>query len=152
MLRIVALVLSAAGLLDALYFTLAFYGRVRGSRWIPEVLCAREDSICVTVVRTPDARVLGPPNSLLGVFYYLAMAVWAVRAPWKAWRWYPAGRSFFITFDFRMIMLTLSLITLCMAVYLIYALRRRLGVNCYLCYAAHAINAALFWVLLASKS
>ncbi len=151
MLRIITLVLSIAGLLDASYFTLAYYGRVRRSRWIPEVLCAREDSSCVTVVRTPYARVLGPPNSLLGIFYYLAMIVWAARAPWKVFYWYPAGRSFFVTFDFRMILLTVSLISLCMAVYLIYALRQKLNVNCPLCYAAHGINAALFLALVASK-
>ena len=62
---------------DALYFTFAYYGRARKLKWVPEVLCAREGSSCVTVVKTPYARVFGVPNSLLGVFYYGFLIYWA---------------------------------------------------------------------------
>src|SRR5713226_1845446 len=72
------LLVSVAGLANALYFTFAYYGRVRGARWIPEVLCAREGSSCVTVLQTPYARVFGVPNSLLGIFYYLLLIAWAL--------------------------------------------------------------------------
>ena len=50
-------VLSLAGLAEALYFTLAYYGRVRRARWVPKILCAREGSSCVTVLQTPYACV-----------------------------------------------------------------------------------------------
>jgi uncharacterized membrane protein len=152
MLRIVTIVSAIAGLLNALYFTLAYYGRVRGSRWIPKVLCAPEGSSCVIVVRTAYGHILGPPNSLPGIFYYLAVIAWAVGEPWKTFRWYPAGHLFFVTVDFRMILLTLSLITLLVGAYLIYALRQILRVNCPLCYAAHVINVALFVALLAFRT
>ena len=66
-------VLSLAGLADSLYFTFAYYGRIRKARWVPEILCAREGSSCVTVVQTPYARVFGVPNSLLGILYYMAV-------------------------------------------------------------------------------
>ncbi len=71
MLRLFIVLLSLAGLADALYFTLAYYGRIRKARWVPEILCARDGSSCVTVVRTPYARVFGVPNSILGIVYYL---------------------------------------------------------------------------------
>src|SRR5271157_3984485 len=73
--------LSLAGLTDALYFTFAYYGRIEKARWVPEILCAREGSNCVTVVQTPYARVFGVPNSLLGIVYYLLLILWAVAEP-----------------------------------------------------------------------
>src|SRR5271157_369823 len=81
MLRLFILLLSLGGLADALYFTLAYYGRIRKARWVPEIFCAREDSSCVTVVRTPHARIFGVPNSLLGVVYYVLLMVWIVLVP-----------------------------------------------------------------------
>ena len=82
LLQILILVLSLAGLADALYFTLAYYGRVKKARWVPEVLCAREGSSCVTVVQSPYARVFGVPNSLLGILYYGALIIWGLGYPW----------------------------------------------------------------------
>src|SRR5215471_13454294 len=79
--RVVVAVLALAGLADAFYFTFAYYGRIKKARWVPEILCAREGSNCVTVVHTPYARVFGVPNSLLGVLYYLLLILWAVGAP-----------------------------------------------------------------------
>ena len=92
MLRLSIVLLSLGGLADALYFTLAYYGRIRKARWVPEILCAREGSNCVTVVRTPYARVFGVPNSLLGVVYYVLLMVWIMFVPrhasilHRAWR------------------------------------------------------------------
>ena len=40
--------------------------------------------------------------------------------------------------------------TVLLGFYLVYALRRKLGVDCPLCYAAHAINLALFILLILS--
>src|SRR5271155_3800489 len=79
MLRFLICALSLAGMANAFYFTFAYYGRIKKARWVPAVLCAREGSSCVTVVQTPYARVFGVPNSLLGIFYYLALIGWDFR-------------------------------------------------------------------------
>src|SRR5260370_39615843 len=76
--RALIVILSVAGLANALYFTFAYYGRIKKARWVPEILCAREGSSCVTVVQTPYARVFGVPNSLLGIVYYIVLIAWAL--------------------------------------------------------------------------
>jgi len=126
-------VLALAGLADALYFTFAYYGRVRKSRWIPEYLCAREGSNCVTVVQTPYARVFGVPNSLLGIIYYVLLIFWIISgSSVAALRWALIGAS---------------VGAVVLGFYLIYSLRRKLYTDCPLCYAAHAINAVLLVLL-----
>jgi uncharacterized membrane protein len=139
-------VLALAGLVNALYFTFAYFGRVKNSRWVPGIFCAREGSSCVTVVQTPYARVFGVPNSLLGIVYYLALLVWTLGGeericnaclflcPLVPWL-YPLLKA-------------ASVVTVLLGFYLVYALRRRLHVDCPLCYTAHAINAALLVLLI----
>ncbi len=143
-LRGLIILLSLAGLADALYFTFAYYGRVRKARWVPEILCAREGSSCVTVVQTPYARVFGAPNSLLGVFYYVLLIAWAIAGRrlaiiwqdgavpiiWLGWAW-----------------VVVSAATVVLGFYLIYALRRKLHTDCPLCYTAHFINVLLLVLL-----
>ena len=138
-------VLSLAGLADSLYFTFAYYGRIRKARWVPEVFCAREGSSCVTVVRTPYARVLGVPNSLLGILYYVILLVWIGILP----RHVNIAGQIFRPFETAGLwLLGASLLTVMLGFYLVYALRRVLGVHCPLCYTAHAINVALFVLLI----
>jgi uncharacterized membrane protein len=129
--------LAMAGLVDALYFTFAYYGRIRKARWVPELLCAREGSNCVTVVQTPYARVFGVPNSLLGAVYYLLLILWALAAP----RVPAVGWA----------LIAASAGTVMLGFYLIYSLRRKLYVDCPLCYTAHAINAVLLVLLILAK-
>lgn len=145
-LRAVICVLSLAGLADALYFTIAYYGRVRKARWVPEILCAREDSSCVTVVQTPYARVLGVPNSVLGIVYYVLVIAWAIptRSAGIMLHFHPF--AYVAPLSLALLFL-ISAATLVFSSYLIYALRRKLHVDCPLCYTAHAINAALFVLL-----
>jgi uncharacterized membrane protein len=135
--RILVAVLALAGLADAFYFTFAYYGRIKKARWVPEILCAREGSNCVTVVQTPYARVFGVPNSLLGIVYYLLLIVWALTA---------SGASVI-----GWAMIAASAGTVILGFYLIYSLRRRLYTDCPLCYAAHAINAALLVLLIMAQ-
>ena len=130
------LALAFGGLIISLYFTFAYYGRVKKSRWIPEIFCAREGSSCVTVVQTPYARVFGVPNSLLGVLYYAALIGWVVagsmlRIAWLSWA-----------------LIAVGVATVALGFYLVYALRRILYIDCPLCYTAHAINAALLILLI----
>ena len=134
LIRAVVAVLAVAGLADALYFTFAYYGRIKKARWVPEILCAREGSNCVTVVQTPYARVFGVPNSLLGIVYYLLVIVWALAGPLiPAMTWALIGASAG---------------TVLLGFYLIYSLRRKLYIDCPLCYTAHAINAVLLVLLI----
>jgi len=146
-LRILVFILSLGGLADALYFTFAYYGRIKKARWVPEILCAREGSSCVTVVQTPYARVFGVPNSLLGIVYYLLVIVVDLRGVGK-----PIDLAFAETHVFtaslRGLILTASAITVALGFYLVYALRRKLHTDCPLCYTAHAINLALFILLI----
>lgn len=137
------IVLALAGLIISFYFTLAYYGRIKKARWVPEILCAREGSSCVTVVQTPYARVFGVPNSLLGIAYYLLVVAMAARGldiPFH-------GVYYAIALS-RAVLLT-SLATVLLGFYLIHALRRKLHMDCPLCYTAHAINLVLFLLLLA---
>ncbi len=145
--RILIVILSLAGLANALYFTFAYYGRIKRARWVPEILCAREGSSCVTVVQTPYARVFGVPNSLLGIVYYVALMVGATMG-WS----YGINLSIQFTslkYPFGLVLLFLaSAVTVVLGFYLIYALRRKLHTHCPLCYLGHALNAILFILLL----
>jgi len=144
-LRLSIVLLSLVGLADALYFTFAYYGRIRKARWVPEIFCARDGSSCVTVARTPYARVFGVPNSLLGIVYYLLLVVWIVFVP------HHLSLSGHVLRPFEtlgLVLLAASLCTVILGFYLIYALRRILYIDCPLCYAAHAINMALFVLLI----
>jgi uncharacterized membrane protein len=135
--RVVVAVLALTGLVDSFYFTFAYYGRMKKARWVPEILCAREGSNCVTVVQTPYARVFGVPNSLLGVLYYLFLILWATAAPRvPAVGW---------------VLIAASAAAVMLGSYLIYSLRRKLYIDCPLCYAAHAINAVLLVLLILAK-
>jgi uncharacterized membrane protein len=68
---IVLLVLAVAGLANAVYFTLVYYHVIRpDSQRIPSV-CRMSDQACRAVVFTRYGRVLGVPNSLLGIPFYL---------------------------------------------------------------------------------
>ena len=145
--RLLIVVLSLAGLVISLYFTLTYYGRIRKARWVPEILCARVDSSCVTVVQTPYARVFGVPNSLLGIFYYLLVIVATARSldlPSCFHGGYQIITLFHVVFP-------ASLATVLLGFYLIHALRRKLHIDCPLCYTAHAINAALVLLLLLAR-
>jgi len=146
MLRALVVLLSLAGLADALYFTLAYYGRVKKARWVPQILCAREGSSCVTVLQTPYARVFGVPNSLLGIIYYVLLIVWGLGSSWPDF-WFVGWNRSLVDFSFFDFLILASIITMGLGFYLIYALRRKLHVDCPLCYTAHAINAALLVLL-----
>lgn len=141
--------LSLGGLADSLYFTFAYYGRIKKARWVPEVLCAREGSSCVTVVRTPYASVFGVPNSLLGIFYYVLLLIWAVAGQSAGLTFQLGMTSYFITFTGLLI--AASAVTVALGFYLVYALRRILRINCPFCYSAHAINLTLLVLLIVAS-
>lgn len=151
--RILIILLSVVGLANALYFTFAYYGRIKKARWVPELFCAREGSSCVTVVQTPYARVFGVPNSLLGIVYYLLLIVWAFTdlsfgplvIDLSVGPIVIAGRHGVPVST--MGLFAASVVTILTGFYLIYALRRKLHTHCPMCYLGHAINATLFILL-----
>jgi uncharacterized membrane protein len=145
MLRLSIALLSLGGLADALYFTLAYYGRIRKAPWVPEILCARKDSSCASVLRTPYARIFTLPNSLLGVVYYLVLMVWITFVPRHV---SISGHPLRPFETLGLFLLGASLSSVVLGFYLIYALRRVLRIHCPLCYAAHAINIILFLLLI----
>jgi len=148
-LRASIIVLALAGLADALYFTFAYYGRVRKSRWVPQVLCAREGSSCVTVVRTPYGSVFGVPNSLLGIVYYVLLLLWAVAVPSARLTVQINMTAYIITFTDLLI--AIASVTVVLGFYLVFALRRILHTDCPFCYAAHAINMLLLALLIIAR-
>jgi len=137
------LLLALAGMADAIYFTLAYYGGIKRARWVPGIFCASDGSSCVTVVKTPYARVFGVPNSLLGIIYYAAII-------WRVAQGPPVGMRRAEIFLAGRLLALASIVTVALGAYLVYALRRKLAVNCPLCYAAHAINLLLMVLLAAS--
>lgn len=147
LLRGLVVILSLGGLVDAFYFTFAYYGRVRRARWVPEILCAREGSNCVTVVQTPYARVFGIPNSLLGIIYYMLLIVWVLGRPWRRFSFIGFGR-FLIYASFTNILILASMVAVILGLYLIHSLIHKLHTHCPLCYLAHGINVALLVLLI----
>lgn len=141
------IVLSLVGLWNALYFTFAYYGRVKKARWIPEILCAREGSSCVTVVQTPYARVFGLPNSLFGIFYYSIFIIWVTLGCPRTW-YFLGFQNFPAFFSPFHLLIFAAAFTVILGFYLIYALIAKLHTHCPLCYAGHTINALLLVLLI----
>ena len=148
---ILVIILALVGLADSLYFTFAYYGRIRKARWVPEILCAREGANCLTVLQTPYARVFGLPNSLLGIVYYLVLLAAMIENHFSRERWYVHSTYFEIPL-LKGLLILISAGTIVLGFYLIYALRRKLHIDCPLCYTAHAINVAILMLLVVLAS
>jgi len=111
--------------------TAALYGRYRS---LPAFLtgpniCRLEDNGCQVLFRTRNAALLGVPNSLLGLAFYIVLSVGFLNS-WPNWLLFSAA--------------TLALgMTLFLAFVLI---KNRL--ECRICWAGHTANATL-WLALA---
>jgi len=114
----VLLGLALLGLGISFHFTLAYYGRVE-SPAVPGALCRREERACITILQTPYARLLGVPNAVLGLGFYLltaGVAVLALAAALPRWLW--------------LTNLAAAAATVLLAPYLVWALRARLRTWC----------------------
>lgn len=81
--------LAALGGVVSLFFLLAYYGYIH-TREVPSALCRAGERVCLSVVRTPYARLFGLPNSLFGLIFYILTAVVAVLVlggTLPAWLW-----------------------------------------------------------------
>ena len=112
---------AIGGLAIAAYFSLVYYHIIEpDNRWIPS-FCRMEKGSCMRILDTPEARVLGVPNSVLGVLYYGAILFIPIRA-------------------FELYFLVASIFSVGAGMYLVHALIVKLRIQCPLCYTAHAIN------------
>ena len=126
-------VLAGAGLLVASYFTGVAYRWMRpDARWIPPV-CRMEEQTCASIVFTPQARVFGVPNSVLGQLFYLSLLL-------GVWLGLLDG-------SLRMLYLVGSAVTVGLAAYLSNSLLYVIRVPCALCFTSHGINLAIFTLL-----
>lgn len=134
--RLALAALSLAGLWAAVTMTGAFYGWWRGpARLVPERLCSPRAGGCLDILATRYARVFGPPNSSLGIAYYLLLLAvaaagparlpGALEAPLRAIAW---GVVIF-------------------SVYLAWSLLFRLRTGCPICFLSHGINLAVALIL-----
>ena len=122
-------VLALAGLYLSVYFALVAYRRIQPDvAWVPAV-CRLDERSCGSIVFTRYGRVFLVPNGVWGALWYAALL---------------ACEVFGWTAALRPALLAASAVTVGLAVYLMWALERRLGVFCALCYAAHGINALVF--------
>ena len=128
--------LSIIGLTISTYFTAVAYRWIRADeKWIP-AFCRMAEQTCASIVFTPQARVFGLPNSVLGQIFYVAIIVGVplglVAQP-LLWCLY----------------LLASLGTVGLGIYLSYSLLFVTRVPCKLCFTSHGLNAIIFVLLLA---
>jgi len=130
------LLLTAAGFLISLYFTGVYYGYLKSNVWWIPAFCRMEQHSCQSILQTPEARVFGVPNFVLGLLFYGALVIVIL------------GDSGGFLFD---IVVATALFTVILAGYLVYALRVRLKIDCILCYTAHGINTLIAVILIIKK-
>jgi uncharacterized membrane protein len=135
-LQALLILLAVIGLLISLYFAGVYYNYLRSDIWWVPVFCRMKQQTCQSIVKTPEARVFGIPNFVLGSIFYTVLIAAVI------------GNISGFLFD---ILLTTAIFTVTLAVYLIYALRVRLKTDCPLCYIAHTINIIIAILLIVSK-
>jgi len=137
--RIGLILCSLTGLLISLYFTLVTYRLMKpDQRFIPPV-CRLTENTCLSIVDSPQARLFGVPNSLLGIAYYLGVF---------------SAATGILTHStaHNDVLLAVSTGTLLIAAYLVYALLAVLKVRCVLCFTGHILNLLIFLFLIANSS
>jgi uncharacterized membrane protein len=127
--------LCATGVLISGYFTGVTFRWVNpDTRWIPPV-CRMGEDTCAFVVFTPQARIFGPPNAVLGLLFYVVLAVVAMGGA--------LDES-----PVRVVMLAISGVTVAVGLFLTYSLLFVIRVRCVLCLASHVVNLVLFVIVL----
>jgi uncharacterized membrane protein len=117
-----------AGIAVSAYLTYAHYTS-------PTVLACSDKGLvnCAKVTTSSYSRIVGLPVSVLGVAYFMVMAV--LCSPW-AWRARHRG--------LRALRVLAALSGVVMVVWLVYAELFRLDAICIYCTAVHVITALLF--------
>lgn len=122
------------GFCDALFFTLVQYRALPPDpRWLPRV-CRMEEGRCFDLLQTREARLVGIPNSVLGLAYYPLVFGSALLGHRGDRTWLEVG-------------LGSAVAAALLSAYLAWALRFRLRTPCPLCYLAHIVNFLLLVLL-----
>jgi uncharacterized membrane protein len=124
--------LALAGLAIAGYFTGVSYRLIApDTPFIPR-RCRLGAATCARVLDSPQARVFGLPNSLLGMAYYAAVIGLVLAGG-------PGAASGPLLLGFRLV----ALGTVALGAYLSASLLFITRVPCILCFTAHGINLAI---------
>jgi uncharacterized membrane protein len=123
--RVSLFLCSAGGLYVCSYFALVFYDVIApDAKYVPRS-CQLDAQTCQSVIRHPDARILGAPNFMLGIPYYVVMVVVAfVDVPRFV----------------HVIALCVSWGTVVLATYLVHSLYVKVKIICPLCLVSHSLN------------
>jgi uncharacterized membrane protein len=125
-------VASAVGMYISIYFTLMYYSLVSpDARLVPNV-CRVDKSSCRRILNHRDARVLGIPNSLVGMLYYATVLIVSIVNPAR-------GVLSLMTFA--------SWCTVLAGLYLVHSLLFKVKTPCPLCFVSHGINLVIAVVL-----
>ena len=121
-------ILSLAGLGVSIYLTIAHYNTAL------TLACPATSTInCEKVTTSPESIVFGIPVAVLGLAFYVFLAVvnspWAWRITWPPLRWARVGSM---------------LVGILFVLYLIYAELFSIGAICLWCTSVHVITFALF--------
>ncbi len=112
---------ALAGMFISAYFTLVYYRILPpDDRRIPS-FCRMKETTCRKILETREAKVLGFPNSVVGLLYYALILILPT----------PQFETFF---------LVTSIFAVGLGMYLTHLLLMRLKLHCALCYTAHLIN------------
>lgn len=126
------IVLSGIGLYISVYFTLVYYRVVDAASTFVPSFCRMDEGTCQLVIRHPDARLSGLPNSVLGIGYYLFVLLAGLGVDGD-------GLLSFVQW--------LAWAAVLLAVYLIFSLFFRVKVVCPLCLVSHGLSLAIALVL-----
>jgi uncharacterized membrane protein len=134
-LPITTLALVAAGLAVATYLTITHYTS-------PAMLLCSANSIvnCEAVTTSPESQILGIPVAVLGVAFFLFIAVMVTPAAWRS----PSSTV-------RWLRLGAAGVGVIFVVYLVSAELVLIGRICLWCTAVHVITLALAGVILAGE-
>jgi uncharacterized membrane protein len=130
----ILLVSGIIGFYISLYFTLVSRKIVRPETSMVPAFCRLDGDSCDLVIQHPHARLLGPSNFSLGLFYYAIIILLAVSEPTRA------ISSFFVL---------ISWFTVALAIFLVHSLYAKVKVRCTLCMIAHAVNILIAYALTA---
>lgn len=129
-------VLSLGGLGMSLYLTIAHFNTT------VSLVCPATSTInCEKVTTSPQSYVFGIPVAVLGLAFYVFLAVasspWVWRITWPPLRWARLGSI---------------VVGILFVLYLIYAELFKIGAICLLCTSVHVITFALFVLIMFSAA
>lgn len=130
--QVALILLSVIGLYIAVYFTLVYYRLVDADSALVPSFCRMDEGTCQLVIRHPDARLSGLPNSLLGIGFYVLVLLVGLGA---------GGEVLFLFVRW------VAWAAVLLAVYLVFSLFFRVKAICPLCLVSHGISLAIALVL-----